>query len=158
MEEYYIFLALFIGFLGGLSPVIHKTLLHKYNQVTIIVLSSFLYASCSLFYGIYYREVIINDLHKITTNDFLIIAFTAIITAFFANILYYNVLKKHDSHIISALIYSSPIFTLILAYLFLHEKIHFFGGLGIFLILFGVISITYNDRFYQLETIKNFYE
>jgi drug/metabolite transporter (DMT)-like permease len=58
-------------------------------------------------------------------------------------------LKKHDSYIISALIYSSPIFTLLLACLFLNEQITYYGLLGVLFIVVGVGFISTND--YKIE-------
>ena len=45
-------------------------------------------------------------------------------TAFLANLLYLMVLKKNQSYIVSALIYSSPVFMFLIAWLFLKEKNH----------------------------------
>ena len=39
--------------------------------------------------------------------------------SFYANYLYFNFISKHESYLVSALIFSSPFFTLILAYYFL---------------------------------------
>jgi drug/metabolite transporter (DMT)-like permease len=67
------------------------------------------------------------------------------------------VLREHESYIISALVYSSPVFTFLIALFLNSEKITGFGVLGISLIVLGVISIMFNDCQYKLEeflTIK----
>lgn len=144
MIQKYMLLALFIGFLGGLAPVIHKTLLSKYNPVTILIISSVFYASCSLIYASWNAEHIIKDIRKITNFDILTIALTSIIAGFFSHILYFDVLQKHDSHIVVALMDICPLFTLILAYLFLNEKVNLYGALGVFFIVTGIFCLAYN--------------
>lgn len=146
MVDRYILLALFIGFLGGLGPVIHKTLLNKYNPVTMLILSSIFYTSCALIYASWNAEHIISDIRKITQIDLITIGLTVILTGFLANLLYYKVLQKHDSHIIVALMNTCPFFTLILAYLFLKEKVKLYGIIGVFFILIGVFCLAHNGH------------
>lgn len=146
MLSKYIFVALFIGFLGGLAPVIHKTLLGKYNPVTILILSCIFYTVAALIYASWNIEHIVKDIRKITKIDVITIATTAIIAGFFANILYYYVLHKHESHIIVALMDTCPFFTLVLAYFFLNEKVNLYGLFGIFFIIAGVFCLAYNDH------------
>ena len=82
---------------------------------------------------------------KITKKDIIIIVLTSAIATFMANVLYYTILKNHESSLISALIYSSPIFTLILAYIFLKERINTIGIFGILFIVLGIICIAMNN-------------
>ena len=70
----------------------------------------------------------------------------SIFTAFLANIMYYYILKDHELSIISALIYSSPVFTLVIAYLFLKERLDIYGFSGIMAIIVGVILISQNNQ------------
>jgi drug/metabolite transporter (DMT)-like permease len=73
----------------------------------------------------------------------------SVFTIFMANMIYYYILKNHDSSIISALIYSSPVFTLIIAHLFLKERLDIYGVSGIFAIIIGVILISQNKSIYM---------
>ena len=144
MESYILF-ALLISFLWGIQPVIHKHLLGKYNAVTIMLLSTLIYFILIIALSISKPREVSSDLNKMSVKDFMIIIFTSIITVFIANIIYYYVLKDHESSIISALIYSSPVFTLIIAYLFLKERLNKYSILGIIAIVFGVILISNNN-------------
>jgi len=81
-----------------------------------------------------------------TPMDIGILIMLPIFTVFLANVLYYNVLKNHESSIISALIYSSPVFTLIIAYLFLKERLDIYGLSGVLAIILGVILIAMNNE------------
>ena len=75
-----------------------------------------------------------------------LIAITVILGGFFANLLYFIILNKHESSVVSALIYSSPVFTLVLAMLFAKEKVSIVGIMGIILITLGVICIAFNEK------------
>jgi drug/metabolite transporter (DMT)-like permease len=68
----------------------------------------------------------------------------AFFAVFFANSLYYYVLKENSSSITSALIFSAPAFTLVLSYLLLKEKLNLNGLLGVISIIIGVIFISQN--------------
>lgn len=146
MIQTYILIALFVGFLWGLSPVINKSLLNKYSPISLLIISSVFYFSCAIVYFCNNSELVIRDFNKISHLDMFIVAINAIVGSFFANILYLYVLQKQDCYIISALINTSPLFTLILAYLLLKEKVRFYGILGIFLIVLGTICLAYNNN------------
>jgi uncharacterized membrane protein len=160
MIPIYIFLALLIAFLWGIQPVIHKYLLTKFNWFTIMFISSIIYfiALCITLLFSKTKSDFSRDLHNGTTQDFIIIATTSIITVFLVNMIYYYVLKNHETSIISALIYSAPVFTLVISYLFLSERIQLIGIIGILLILSGVFCVSLNNNtsklFNKYDTIE----
>ncbi len=86
------------------------------------------------------------DFKKMTIYNYIWIFIAAIFCLFVANLLYYYILKKNNSSAISALIYSCPIFTLLIAYFFLKEEIDTYGLLGIFFVILGIIFISLNDN------------
>jgi drug/metabolite transporter (DMT)-like permease len=156
MQWKYILFALFISFLWGSQPVVHKHLLKKYNAPSMMMFTAIINAILVFILSIYNRDVIYSDLIKINYIDASIIIGVVSLTVFLANIIYYYILKKHESSIISALIYSSPVFTLIIAYLFLKERLDIYGISGIFSIVLGVILITNNNSSsQQLEFLDN---
>ena len=95
--------------------------------------------------SIYLKNDLLIDLKKITFRDTVILVCLPIFTVFIANIIYYYILKKHESSLVSAITYSSPAFTLVLAYLFLNERLDIYGLSGIFAIIAGVILISNNN-------------
>ena len=145
MENTYILISLFISFLWGSSTVIHKYFVQKLNILTIMFISTIVYTACLLLFAAFNQKHLIHDYNIINNNDIVIIALTSIITGFFANYLYFYVLKDHESSLISALIYSCPIFTLLLAYLLLNERVDKYGILGIIFVVFGVGFISLNN-------------
>lgn len=151
MDALSIFVALGVAFLWGIAPVIHKSMLGKHSHVTIMLITATVNILCVISYAFFNNKELLPDMKTIPMKDVAIVAGTTITTVFLANVLYYNVLKKHDSYIISALIYSSPIFTLLLAYLFLKEKITYYGLLGVLCIVIGVLFISINE--YKFEEV-----
>lgn len=139
-----VLIALLISFLWGLSPVIHKTVLNNVTPHTAMVITSVFYTICTIVYALYFEQNIANDMKNINAKAVYFLAFTAIICGFITNVLYFSILKKYDSYIISALIYSCPVFTLLIAYLFLKEKVSFTGFLGVAFITAGVILLAFN--------------
>jgi len=140
----YILLALISGFMWGMAPVIHKVLLVKYQPITIMLLNSFTYAISMMLIVFFNYKMFMKDVNKIKYEDILIIILSSIGILVIGNLIYYYVLREHDSSLVSALIYSSPVFTLILAYIFLKERLSMYGYLGIFSILLGIIFISKN--------------
>jgi drug/metabolite transporter (DMT)-like permease len=149
MQWTYILFALFISFLWGAQPVVHKHLLKKYNAPSMMMFTAIINATLVLILSIYNRDVIYSDLKKITYVDASMIFGVVSLSVFLANIIYYYILKKNESSMISALIYSSPVFTLIIAFLFLKERLDIYGISGIFTIVLGVILLTNNNSSYQ---------
>lgn len=139
--------ALLIAFLWGLSPVMHKVALTDISPQTTLVVSSAFYTVCTVAFAVYFKDKIAKDVYGgLSMRNILFLAFTSIVCGFFTNILYFSILKQNQSHIVSALIYSSPVFTLIMAYLLLRERITFAGFLGIILITFGVVLVAFNGH------------
>jgi uncharacterized membrane protein len=155
----YILYALLISFLWGIQPIIHKYLLQKINGITILVLSSFVYFIASFLISFITKNhnIIIKDLKIMNRKDYMIIIFTTFFTVFLANIIYYYILKRHQTSFISSLINSAPIFTLIVSYLFLKENIEPIGVIGILLMTLGVFCVSFNnDTVRILEYYKDY--
>jgi uncharacterized membrane protein len=142
----YIFLALFISFLWGLQPVVHKLLLQKFDLITILFISTFVQIILVLIVALTRKQNVLSDLKVITFSDVCIITTLSAFTVFLTNVIYLSVLKNHDSSIISALIYSCPVFTLLISYFFLKERLDIYGLLGVFSIILGVVFISQNRK------------
>jgi ATP-dependent Lhr-like helicase len=60
-----------------------------------------------------------------------------------------EILRDHESSFIAALIYSSPIFTMILSYMYLNEILNGFGVCGILCMVLGIGLISMNNGTYR---------
>jgi drug/metabolite transporter (DMT)-like permease len=154
MKVYFIAIALCVSFLWGTQPVIHKYLLNKFGFITIMFISTLIYFGLVITLALSRHKEIYRDWLIMTPTDIGILILLPIFTVFLANILYYNILKTHESSIISALIYSSPVFTLIIAYLFLKERLDIYGLSGVCAIILGVILIAMNNGRYEYISQK----
>ena len=144
--EIYIVIALAISFLWGVQPVIHKHLLKKFTPITLMLVSSIVYFALLIVTSVIKNKEVATDFEKMTAKDLGILVALSVFTAFLANIMYYYILKDHESSIISALIYSSPVFTLVIAYLFLKERLDIYGFSGVLAIIIGVVLISQNNQ------------
>lgn len=86
------------------------------------------------------------DSAKLTKTNVLLIGTASILTGLVANLLYFFILKKHESYVVSALIYAAPAFTLLLAYFILREKVTGIGCLGVAFVVVGTVCIALNDN------------
>ena len=118
MEIKYILVAIFISFLWGVSPLILKQLVTKFDKMTVLIIDGILYFIFTLLLGFYYYDTIMKDIPKITLYDGILLFLIAILPGVVANVLYMTVIENHDSYIITALVCISPLFTLVLAHLF----------------------------------------
>lgn len=141
-------IALLIALIWGLQPIVHKLLLthHIKDPKVIFVLSGLFYMSALIVFVLINWKAVNKGVKTIPANILLVIAFTAIVTGFLPNLLYYFILKKSTSYLVATLIYSSPVFTLIASYLLLKEKISIYGFLGIIAIVCGILLLALNDK------------
>jgi transporter family protein len=144
--DLYIALALFISFLWGLQTVVHKHLLKKFSPATIMLFSTLTYIVLVLVLAATQQQELVADLKKMSWTDVAILLSLSAVTVFGANVIYYYILKQHESSITAALIYSAPVFTLVLAYIFLKERLDVYGLSGVFAIVLGVLLISQNGQ------------
>ncbi len=140
-------IALLISFVWGLQPIIHKMLLNSHikDPKVIFFLSGFFYMIALSVFAVVNLSTLKSSIRKLETKVLVIIAFTAIVTGFLPNLLYYFILQKSTSYLIATLIYSSPIFTLIASFFLLKEKITLYGFAGILSIIIGVVLLALNE-------------
>jgi drug/metabolite transporter (DMT)-like permease len=58
-----------------------------------------------------------------------------------ANILYLELLKHHNTAIVTALTYSAPVIVLLLSMIIFKEKLTTTGCIGIFLVICGTVIV-----------------
>uniref|UniRef100_A0A6C0I375 EamA domain-containing protein n=1 Tax=viral metagenome TaxID=1070528 RepID=A0A6C0I375_9ZZZZ len=137
--------ALFIAVLEGLAPIIHKHLLAQISPATLLVVGALAYFFCVFCFALYHKETLITEIPTISKRDWLIILGSTAITGFVVNILYYTILQNHESFVIAALIFCSPVFTMLILFLFMNHKLNGFSVLGVLSIVLGVICIAFSE-------------
>lgn len=140
--DWLILWALLVALLWGVTPVIHKHILVNTKPSTVIFIGGMAYFTCMIVYAHLNKKDILHDFVKMDKTTIALIACTSVVAGFAANYIYMHVLKDAESYIVSALVYSSPAFTLIFAHLFLQEKMSFMGFGGVMLIVAGILCIS----------------
>lgn len=140
--------AITVAFLWGVAPITHKILLSNISPITFTCISMGIMATCAAIMFIACKKQVIKDIKKCEPNVILYFALATIITSFIPFMIYLYLMKDHPSHIVTAVTYSSPFFTLFLAWFFLKEPITFLGTVGVFLVIAGIIclSLNYNKK------------
>lgn len=152
MKTEYILISLLIGLFWGVSPIIQKHLLKKFDKFSLMLFFSVIYFCLLLFASAFNHKNIMKDLRLLNNWDTLLIIAYVFFTIFLSNLLILHVLKTHDSYIVTAIVEgTSPLFTLLLVYLFFEEKITLIGVLGVLLIVLGIVCISLNDATFKIE-------
>ncbi len=136
--------ALTVSFLFGITPITHKYLfsIHPIAKETMITSGAFFYFVCAFIYFLVNKEKVIKDVQSLPTRSLIIMACSAVICGFLANYLYFKAIQKSSSYVVSALIFSSPIFTFAFAYFLLKEEVNVKSALGVLFITLGVILLA----------------
>jgi drug/metabolite transporter (DMT)-like permease len=152
MKTDYILISLLIGLFWGVSPIIQKHLLKKFDKFSLMLFFSTIYFCLLLSTSAFYHKNIMKDLRLLNNWDTLLIIVYVFFTIFLSNLLILHLLKTHDSYIVSAIIEgSAPLFTLLLVYLFFEEKITLIGVVGVLLIVLGIVCIAMNGASFKIE-------
>lgn len=137
-------LALLIAILTGMAPVINKHILKSVDFKFLFAIAGIIYTFCMGSFILYHWNDIQKQMHKLDIKLTLLIAFATIFTAFITTIIYFKILEKHDSYIVTAIIGCSPVFTIMFAHFFLGEHISKYGFFGVLFIVLGIILLGFN--------------
>jgi uncharacterized membrane protein len=139
--HHYIEIALFIAFIWGSTPFLTKHVLQNVDYKSLILCEAMFAFIISMIFSYYNRSEIIKDFKNVKLKTVFAILIL-VIAVFCVNIMYYNILRDHETYLISAITSIYPAIAFILSYLFLNEKITFLKALGVFLITSGIICIV----------------
>lgn len=140
--------ALLIAFVFGVSPIIHKYIFNTVPTLPpqiMFIFGGVFYFVCTLVFAMYEKQTIVHNIKNIPLSA-IIIFIIGTTTTFFANYLYFKIISKNASYLVSSLIFISPLFTLLLSYLFLKEDITMTSVIGVFMIVLGVIFVAFSNK------------
>jgi len=141
-------IALFIAFVWGATPIVHKHIFNSFAFMTpeaMIVAGGVFYFVFTMCYFYCNKAKVTQPLKKLPVSVLALMGSCAL-AGFLANYLYFNVIGKHASYLVSGLIFSSPFFTLILSYLFLKEEISLTSMIAIALIVSGIVMLAISTK------------
>lgn len=146
MNKFGMIIAIFISILWGLNPILIKYIFKDVDLIIYLFYSNIFYFICSLIFSLYYWKHIKKNA-RIKSRSLLYIAINMIILVFITNLLYAYLLDIHaKSSIVSAVVYSAPLYSILFAYFILNEKLNISSIFGIFLIVTGLIIITLSSN------------
>jgi drug/metabolite transporter (DMT)-like permease len=139
-----IVLAVFIACLWGISPIIFKYVLGDVDMKVIMVLTALFYIICVVFYAIPSWRSIYNNIKKINRMHLLLIAVNAAILTFLANLLFLIALKNNSqTYAVTAVAFCAPLFSLLIAFLFLNQQISWAHMIGMALTVGGIFILSF---------------
>ena len=133
--------SLCVAFLWAIVTVIDKHILHSLQSHTVLFVSSIATLVFASIYCIYHKQSIIDDCKNLNLHLLFWICLTTFITVITANILYLELLKHHNTAIVTALTYSAPVIVLLLSMIIFKEKLTTTGCIGIFLVICGTVIV-----------------
>jgi uncharacterized membrane protein len=140
-----LFFTFIVALLWGISPIVVKYGMNKnINVNTIFFINTLIYVICGGLYSLVYKTDIEKDLTTSNASILILLTINAFFAVFLANTIYYILIQSNNTAIVTALSYSSPLFTVILSYFLLEEKLSIQTFLGIITIYFGIILISLN--------------
>ncbi len=141
------FLAIFTSLIGSTSTIIEKHFLNKGIRFqTIIFWALPVAAFVGLVYGLIYKDILKEDMKKMSKTDYCLIMIKMFFTIFVSSTIAYYILKQVPSYVLSSLSAMGPVITLILAMIFLKEQINWKQAFGLILTVTGVYIITSNGK------------
>lgn len=135
----YYFLALMAAFLFGLAPIFGKLGLEGVNPALALCVRSFVISGIMLGWLVLNKDL--SPLVDVSMSSWVFIALEGICAALLGQLFYYYALKSGEPSVVVPLIAVFPLFTFIIATIFLGDKITLSKVIGIFMIVFGVVLL-----------------
>jgi uncharacterized membrane protein len=133
--------SLLVAFFWACITIIDKYVLHTLQTHTIVfigTLATFVFAGL---YCLYHKNSIIEDFENVNYTLIFWISVTTFLSVVTANVLYLELLKHHNTAIVSAITYSAPVLVLIMSMILFKEKLNLYSGIGILLVVCGTILV-----------------
>jgi drug/metabolite transporter (DMT)-like permease len=135
-----------ISILWGIQPILYKMLLNKTDLKLFFVTVNYTLLIGVIIYTIYYWKDINDAYQKINVSELYKIGLIALISSFIPNLIYYNLLNYHQSHLVSALSSCGPIFTVLISFFILKENINKMDLFAVSFIIAGIFLLSYNNH------------
>ena len=138
--------SLLVAFFWACITIIDKYVLHILQTHTIVfigTLATFVFAGL---YCLYHKNSIIDDFENVNYTLIFWISVTTFLSVVTANVLYLELLKNHNTAIVSAITYSSPVLVLLMSMILFKEKLNLYSGIGILLVITGTIFVGISNE------------
>ena len=143
-----IYVSLMIAVMWALPPIVDKRILMTCDvePMSFLIIKGGVHIITTAALILVYNNQLVKDFRKLNVQQLALIATTSIIAGLIANLYYLDVIQKHDSYVMTAIMYSSPLFVFLFALVYLHERVTVYSIAGILLIVIGVMSLAYHEH------------
>ena len=139
----FVAVALFIALLWAIGPVLQKYAMGRgIHPYAVLVLGSLAYFVCMIAFAACNWTDVRAGLEALDVRSASAIVLASVLTAFLANLLFLTVLRGHDASVVTVLTYSSPLFTCLIAWVFLREAMTALRLAGVAAIVAGLVMVT----------------
>ena len=135
----YVIFALLAAFFFGLAPIFGKLGLEGVNPVLALSIRSFIISGIMLVWLLLNTDV--SPVTSVSGKTWALIGLEGISAALIGQLLYYYALKSGETSIVVPIIAAFPLFTFILATMFLGDKVTITKVSGLLFILMGILLI-----------------
>ena len=134
--------SLFVAFLWALGGILQKYSLRTLSPKMLFIIGGALFSVLVIAYGAIHRKEVLASFPKIDTPTWASIIGFVTLSMFLSIILFYNLLESNDAYKVNTITYVAPLFTLILAIIFLGERPTIHAALGVGLVVAGIYMIA----------------
>ena len=133
--------SLIVAFLWATITLIDKHVLDSLESMTVLFIATIATIIFAGSYCFYHKKSIVSDLKNVNVKLIFWICVTTFISVITVKILYLELLKKNNTAIVTALMYTSPAIVLILSMILFKEQLSLYSIIGILMIISGTILI-----------------
>jgi uncharacterized membrane protein len=130
------------AFAWGVVPVLHKNILKEISGPSLMIISGVIYTIGIFIIAIFHSKALEKDFQKIRMQYIFMITLTTILGMIISNYIYFRVLEKEKSYIVSALIATSPLITLFIAVIVFNEEVSLKHLIGVLSIILGIYLLV----------------
>lgn len=133
-------LGVLVAALWALGPILHKIVLMRGISATSIIIIGGIF---SILFGVvciaFKRHELVSDFEKLELDVVVLLAIVALFSSVLASFIFLYLIDNYESYLVNAVVFTSPIFTLMFAFWILGEEITWLSIVGVVIITIGVI-------------------
>lgn len=146
--------SLAVAILWAASPIIHK---HVFNTAhiaptTAMILGALFFFLFMIPFAYTERKGLREDAAKLSRSVLLWLALASLAGGFLGNLLYYRILRHHAAYVVTAIMYSSPLFVALFGVVFLRERMSVPSIVGVVLIFTGICLLALHEHLYPKDS------
>jgi uncharacterized membrane protein len=131
-----------VALLWGVLPLIQKDVLDAIHPSTVIILNTlFLFGALAAF-AMWQKQVILKDVRHMSGHVWFKLLLSGAVLSASSTVLYSYMLKHCDTSILVPVVYSAPVFTVLLSAVVFGETITLAIGLGLALTVAGLVVMA----------------